>query len=141
MTTEDNKQIVRRYQEASNANDLDALDAFVAKDLISHNATPGLPPGLEGGKMAHRATLAAFPDLHYHAEDMIAEGDKVVQRFTLHCTHKGEFMGMPPTGREITLTGISIFRLKDGKIVEHWAVQDGLALMVQLGLFKPPGAG
>ena len=83
--------------------------------------------------MARRATLAAFPDLHYHVEDLI-------QRFTLHCTHKGEFMGVPPTGREITLTGISIFRLKDGKIVEHWAVQDGLALMVQIGLFHPPGA-
>ena len=141
MTIEDNKQIVRRYQEAGNANNLDAWDALVAPDLVSHNAAPGLPPGLEGGKMAHRATLAAFPDVHYHVEDVIAEGDRVVQRFTLHCTHKGEFMGLPPTGREITLTGISIFRLQGGKIVEHWAVQDGLALMIQLGLFKPPGAG
>ncbi len=140
MTTEENKEIVRRYQEASNANNLDALDVLVAKDLVSHNATPGLPPGLEGGKMAHRATLAAFPDLQYHVEDLIAEGDKVVQRFTLHCTHKGEFMGLPPTGREITLDGISIFRLEGGKIVEHWAVQDGLALMIQLGLFRPSGA-
>jgi steroid delta-isomerase-like uncharacterized protein len=139
MTTEENKEIVRRYQEASNANDLDALDTLVAPNLISHNPTPGLPPGLEGGKMAHRATLAAFPDLHYHVEDLIAEGDKVVQRFTLHCTHRGVFMGLPPTGREITLTGVSIFRIENGKIVEHWAVQDGLALMVQLGLFKPPG--
>ena len=66
MAIEDTKQIVRRYQEASNANDLAAWDALVAPDLVSHNATPGLPPGLEGGKMAHRAALAAFPDLHYH---------------------------------------------------------------------------
>src|SRR3990172_6934526 len=139
MTIEENKEIVRRYQEACNANDLDALDGLVAKDVVSHNATPGLPPGLEGGKIAHRATLTAFPDLHYHTEDLFAEGDRVAQRFTLHCTHKGEFMGLAPTGREVRLNGISILRLKDGVIVEPWAVQDGLALMIQLGLFTPPG--
>jgi len=139
MTIEQNREIVRRYQEACNANDLDALDGLVAGDVISHNAAPGLPPGLEGGKIAHRATLAAFPDLHYNTEDLFAEGDRVAQRFTLHCTHQGEFMGLPPTGKEITISGISIFRLKDGVIVEHWAVQDGLALMIQLGVFKPPG--
>jgi len=66
MTIDDNKQVVRRYQEAGNANDLYAWDALVAADLVSHNSTPGMPPGLDGGKMAHRATLAAFPDLHYH---------------------------------------------------------------------------
>ena len=140
MTIEENKEIVRRYQEACNANDLDALDGLVANDVVSHSATPGLPPGLEGGKLAHRATLAAFPDLRYHVEDLFAEGDRVAQRFTLLCTHLGEFMGLTATGKEITLSGISIFRLRDGKIVEHWAVQDGLALMIQLGLFKPPGA-
>jgi steroid delta-isomerase-like uncharacterized protein len=140
MSIEANKEVVRRYQEASNANDLGALDALVARDVVSHNPTPGLPPGLEGGKLAHRATLAAFPDLHYHIEDLVAEGDRVALRFTLHCTHQGEFMGLAPTGKEITLSGISIFRLADGKIVEHWAVQDGLALMIQLGVFKPPGA-
>jgi steroid delta-isomerase-like uncharacterized protein len=140
MGIETNKEIVRRYQQACNANDLDALDGLVAKDVVSHNAAPGLPAGLEGGKIAHRATLAAFPDLHYDTEDLFAEGDRVVQRFTLRCTHQGVFMGLPPTGKEITLGGISIFRLKDGMIVEHWAVQDGLALMVQLGVFTPPGA-
>lgn len=139
MDTERNREVVRRYQEASNRNDLAALDELVAADLISHNAAPGLPPGLEGGKMAHRATLAAFPDLHYHIEDLIAEGDRVVMRFRLHCTHRGEFLGLAPTGKEVSLDGISIFRLADGKIVEHWAVQDGLSLMVQLGLFRPPG--
>jgi predicted ester cyclase len=139
MEIERNKEIVRRYQEACNRDDLGALDELVAADVISHNATPGLPAGLEGGKMAHRATLAAFPDLHYHIEDLIAEGDRVAMRFRLHCTHKGEFMGLAPTGKEITLEGISLFRLAGGKIVEHWAVQDGLALMTQLGIFRPPG--
>src|SRR3989304_5643144 len=90
MTIEENKEIVRRHQGAYNPNALDARDGLVAKDVVSHNATPGLPPGLEGGKIAHRATLTAFPDLHYHIEDLFAEGDRVAQRFTLHCTHKGE---------------------------------------------------
>ncbi len=139
MDHERNREVVRQYQEASNRNDLDALDEWVAADLVSHNPTPGLPAGLEGAKMAHRAILAAFPDLHYHIEDLIAEGDRVVMRFRLHCTQRGEFMGLAPTGKEISLDGISIFRLADGKIVEHWAVQDGLSLMVQLGLFQPPG--
>jgi len=139
MTTEENKAIVLAYQEACNADDLDALDRLVSAALVSHNPTPGLPAGLEGGKLAHRATRAAFPDLHYHTEDLIAEGDRVVQRFSLHGTHRGAFMGLPPTGTEIHLNGISIFRLEKGKIVEHWAVQDGLALMIQLGIFTPPG--
>jgi predicted ester cyclase len=91
MTIEESRDIVRRYQEACNANDLDALDGIVAKEVVSHNPTPGPPPGLAGGKMAQRATLAAFPELHYHSQDL-------TQRFTLHGTHKGEFMGVPPTG-------------------------------------------
>jgi steroid delta-isomerase-like uncharacterized protein len=140
MTIEENKAVVLAYQEACNNDDLGALDRLVAQDVQSHNPAPGVPSGLEGGKLSHRATRAAFPDLHYHTEDLIAEGDRVVQRFTLHGTHRGAFMGLPPTGREINFNGISIFRLKDGKIVEHWAVQDSLALMIQLGLFTPPGA-
>jgi predicted ester cyclase len=139
MTIEENKAVVLAYQEACNSNDLDALDRLVAQDVRSHNPAPGLPPGLEGGKISHRATRAAFPDLHYHTDDLIAEGDRVVQRFSLHGTHRGPFMGLAPTGKEIAFGGISIFRLEGGMIVEHWAVQDGLTLMVQLGLFTPPG--
>ncbi len=81
---------------------------------------------------------AAFPDLHVTAEDIIAEGDKVVVRGTISGTHKGEFMGIPATGKEGRVTGISTFRLADGKVCEGWAESDSLGLLIQLGLAKPP---
>jgi len=140
MSTEENKAIVRRYQEAHNTNNLDALDEIVAADIISHRFTPGLPPSLEGGKMAHVGTVAAIPDLHYAIEDLIAEGDKVVMRWTLTGTHTGaDLIGVPARGARLNVTGISIFRIAGGKIVEHWAEPDAVALMQQLGLMPKPG--
>ncbi len=138
MSTEENKIIVRRYQEAYNQNNLDDLDELVAADLITHALMPGLPPSLEGGKQIHRMTVAAMPDFQTAIEDLLAEGDKVVMRFTATGTFKNEFLGLPPTGKLITFTGISIFRLAGGKIVEHWGQEDELGLMRQLGAI-PPG--
>lgn len=139
MSTEANKALVRGYQETYNANNLDVLDAIVAADIISHKTLPGLPPGLEGGKLSHRGTVATFPDLHYEIEDLIAEGDRVVMRWTMTGTHSGaSFMGQPPSGRQVRVPGISIFRLADGKIVEHWAEPDSLGLMQQLGVIPMP---
>jgi len=139
MSAEANKAIVRRYREAHNRNDLDALDEIVAQDIISHNGVPGLPPGLEGGKMAHGIFLASFPDIQVTTDDLIAEGDKVVERFTARGTNTGSFMGAPPTGKPFTGTGMSIFRIAEGKIVEHWGENDALGVMQQLGLM--PAAG
>jgi steroid delta-isomerase-like uncharacterized protein len=139
MSIEGNKEVVRRYQAAYNRGDLEALDAMVDARLVTHSQAPGLPPGLEGGKQAHRMTVAAFPDLHYETDELVAEGDTVVQRFTITGTHGGEFMGLPASGRPIRFSGVSFFRLKDGKIVEHWGLQDGLTLMFQVGIFPPPG--
>jgi len=138
MPAEENKAVVRRYQEAYNTNNLDALDQLVAADLVSHSLFPGVPSSLEGGKQVHRLTLAAMPDFQTAIEDLVAEGDKVVMRFTATGTFKNEFMGLPPTGKLIKFTGISIFRLAGGKIVEHWAQEDELGLMRQLGAI-PPG--
>jgi len=133
MSPEENKAIVRRYQQAYSTNNLDDLDELVADDLITHALMPGMPPGLEGGKQIHRMTVAALPDMHVAIEDLLAEGDKVVMRFTATGTFKNEFIGLPPTGKLITFTGISIFRLAGGKIVEHWGQEDELGLMRQLG--------
>jgi len=133
MSTEENKAIVRRYQEAFNSNNLDALDEIVAADIRSQRTTPGMPPGLEGGKMSHRSAVAAVPNLHYQVEDLIAEGDKVVMRWTLTGTHSSDnFIGFPPSGKPLRITGINIFRITGGKIVEHWAEPDGLGLTQQL---------
>lgn len=82
---------------------------------------------------------AAFPDLHVTVEDMVAEGDKVVARVTMSGTHKGEFMGIAPTGKQITVGIIEILRIAGGKVVEHWNVVDSLGMMQQLGAVPAPG--
>jgi predicted ester cyclase len=136
---EANKAIVRRYREAHNANNMAALDEIVAADLSAHNMLPGLPPGLEGGKMAHQGFLAAFPDGRTTTEDLIAEGDKVVERYSFRGTNTGSFLGAPPTNRPVESSSISIYRIAKGKIVEHWGENDVIGVMVQLGLMPPPG--
>lgn len=141
MSTEENKAIVRRYRDAHTTNNLALLDDIVAPDIISHAGIPGLPPGLQGGKMVHGIFLSAFPDGVTTTDDLIAEGDKVVERFTFRGTNKGSFMGAPPTGKKVTSTGMSIFRLANGKIVEHWGENDALGTMQQLGLVPMPGQG
>ena len=134
MSTEENKSIVRRYQEAYNSNNLGILDEIMSADFASHSLMPGLPPGLAGGNMAHQVTVAAMPDYHVNIEDLIAEGDRVVMRFTLIGTHTGsEFLSLPASGRHVSVGGTSIFRLDSGKIVEHWATEDSLGLLQQLG--------
>src|SRR5436190_19218603 len=117
MSVEQNKAIVRRYREIHKNGTLDQLDEIVAKDLVAHSALPGVPSGLNGGKMAHNILLSAFPDNHVTTEDLIAEGDKVVERFTAQGTNTGSFIGMPPTGKSYKITGMSIFRIANGKIV------------------------
>ena len=139
MSTEANKALVRRYRAVHNTNNLDALDEIVAKDIISHNSLPGLPPGREGGKMAHFAFLESFPDIQTTTDDLVAEGDKVVERYTARGTNKGAFMGAPPTGKKIEVGSMSLYRIADGKIVEHWGENDSTALMMQLGLATQPG--
>ena len=136
---EANKAIIRRYRQAHNQNDMAALDEIVSADIISHNGLPGLPAGREGGKMAHQGSLAAFPDGRTTTDDLIAEGDKVVERFTLVGTQKGDFMGIPASNKQVRVTGMSIFRIANGKIVEHWGENDGIGLMMQLGVLPAPG--
>ena len=133
MPTEENKDIVRRYQEAYNTANYDALDAVVAVDVLTPNMIPSMPRGLEGAKLVHQKTLIGMPDYHTSIEDLIAEGDKVVARVTMTGTHTGDFYGIPPTGRRVNLTAIYIIRIADGKIVEHWGEEDGVTVLKQLG--------
>ena len=137
MSTEANKELVRRYQEAHNTNNLGALDAIVAADLIAHSLMPGLPSGLEGGKAVHGMVVAAIPDFRADIEDLIAEGDKVVARLTFRGTHTaGDFMGIPPSGRQFSFSATAIFRIADGKIVEHWGEEDSVGWLQQLGAMR-----
>jgi len=134
MSTEENKNLVRRYQEAYNTGKLDELDGILAPNLSSHNHLPGVPTGLAGAKMVHQGLLTSFPDSKTTIEDLVAEGDRVMVRGTTTGTHKGPFAGAPPTGKSFKVTTMSVFRIANGKIVEHWGVVDGTGVMQQLGL-------
>jgi steroid delta-isomerase-like uncharacterized protein len=119
--SEDNKAWFRReVGKVWNEGNLDAADEVYAADVVIHNAAPGNPGGLEGVKLTVSSVRAAFPDLQFATEDLIAEGDKVAQRWSITGTQKGEFMGAPPTGNKTTMSGISIVRIANGKIVEIW---------------------
>ena len=130
---EENKTIVRRlFEEALNQKDLSVVDEIIATDDVAHAPPNPEIRGQESVKQFYAMMLAGFPDLHFTVEDMITEGDKVATRNTATGTHQGEFMGIPPTGRQIKVTGMNIFRLASGKIVEDWSSADYLGVMQQL---------
>jgi len=108
--------------------------------MVSHNNPLDAPSGMEGFKHFVTTFRAAFPDLIFTIEDMIAERDKVVARVSLRGTHKGDFMGVPATGRSVEMDSIDIMRFADGKLVEHWGQGDVVGLMQQLGAVVPPTA-
>jgi predicted ester cyclase len=113
----------------------------IADNHIDHAVLPpGLPPGKEGIKLLAKTLRSAFPDLKITIDFSVAEGDLVVQHGTATGTMKGEFAGMPPSGKTATWAGIHIGRIKDGKIVEHWAVEDQLSMLQQLGFMPTPEA-
>ncbi len=133
MSTEDNKVIVRRLvDEVFNRGNSAAADEIFSPDLIEHVAFPGQPPSLEGVKQTFAALHAAFPDVYTIVDDIITENDKIVVRWTLRGTHKGQLMGIPPTGKQVTMTGVDIVRVAGGKIVEHWGNRDDLGVLRQL---------
>jgi predicted ester cyclase len=116
-----------------NAGRFELAERYLDPVVVSHNPFPGQAPGAEGFVAALRAFRTAFPDLNVRATHYIAEGDKVVGRFEVQGTHQGEFMGLAATGRAIHYEEIAIVRLAGGRIVEHWAVADALAILQQLG--------
>jgi predicted ester cyclase len=140
MSTEANKTSVRRfYDEVFNQKNRAAIDEFIDPNQVDHAAPPGTPGGLAGAKQTIGMYLTAFPDLHFTVEDMIAEGDKLVARLTVRGTQQGAFMGIPPTGKHVTVTAIDISRMAGGKSVEHWIEMDTLGMMQQLGVIPAPG--
>ena len=140
MSAEENKAIARRAYEIFSSGNLEALQEVIAPDLVDHNAAPGQAPGIEGTRQVLGMLRAAFPDLRLTPEDLIAEGDRVVARLMVTGTHQGEFQGLPPTGKQVTMSGIEIVRLAGGKAVERWGEFDILGLLQQLGAVPAPGA-
>jgi predicted ester cyclase len=139
MFTEENKRIVSRITlEAFNLGRPEVLDEIVAADAFDHSPAPGMPPGAEGYKRFLAILRTAFPDLEYTIDQQLAEGDLVATRVTGSGTHKGDFLGIPPTGRRVTWTQTHLSRMVDGKMVEHWADIDQLGLLQKLGAIPTP---
>jgi steroid delta-isomerase-like uncharacterized protein len=134
--SEQNKALIRRYNdEFWGKGDESLLEELFAENLVDHNpAGNDLPPGREGMRQALANFRTAFPDLTTSLEHLIAEGDKVVLRWRARGTHEGDLMGIPATGKQVTLSGIDILRIEKGKIAERWAEYDNLGLLQQLGV-------
>jgi steroid delta-isomerase-like uncharacterized protein len=141
MSTEQNKALARQMiEEVFNRGNVSRADEFMAPDFVEREELPpGLPPGREGVKQLTAAMRNAFPDFKATIDDIVAEGDKVVLRQTWSGTHKGEFMGVPPTGKHVSFQVIDIIRFAGGKCVEHWGQMDRMGLMQQLGAIPAPG--
>jgi steroid delta-isomerase-like uncharacterized protein len=137
MLTDDNKTLVQRfYEEVINQKNLAALDQFVAPNAVNHTVPSGLPQGPSQFLSMH---LNAFPDLKVTVVDLLADGDRVVALVSIHGTQQGALRGVSSTGKPITVMGINIFRIANGKMVEHWGLSDRLSALQQLGVFTTPG--
>ena len=140
MSAEDNKALVRRFvDEVQSGGNTDLIDEICSAEFVNHSAPPGIPTDCEGIKIVTAMFRGAFPDSYFTVEDMIAEGDKVVTRKTFHGTHEGEFIGIPPSGRSVSMGLIDIVRISEGRVVEHWSMGDTLGMMRQLGVVPQPG--
>jgi predicted ester cyclase len=135
MTTEQAKAIARHHY--THFDNLEAAFAQVAPHVRFH-ALPGLPPTYDGWKAAHAMFMTAFPDQALAIEDQLAEGNAVVTRWTFSGTQQGPLMGIPATGKRVSLQGISIDRVEGDAVVEHWAQMDLVGLMQQLGVMPAP---
>lgn len=138
----DHKATMQSAYDRINAGDVAGFGDLVAEDFVEHEETPGLPPTKEGTLAFFEMLLSAFPDVQMEVEDLIAGDDKSVARVTVSATHRGEFMGVPPTGETIDVQLIDIMRFNEaGLVCEHWGVIDMLSLMQQIGVVPtdPPG--
>ncbi|MHA2064892.1 MAG: ester cyclase [Candidatus Thorarchaeota archaeon] len=139
MSIQENKDIVRRINdEVWGKGNLVIVDDLYTTNYVDHNPMPGMTPDREGLKQSVNIMRAAFPDLQTRTEDLVAEGDKVASRWTAIGTHKGEFMGIAPSSKQVTVTGMQISRIVDGKVVEDWTEFDMMGMMQQVGAVPSP---
>ena len=136
----DNAAIIRQFTEqVLNGGDIDNAGRFVWEDVIEQVPLPGQGPGLKGLQDVLRGMKAGFPDIHWTIEEQMTDGDRVMTRFVWTGTHRGPFLGVPPTGRKVSVWGVVIDRFVDGRIKETRIIMDTLGMMGQLGVIPPPG--
>ncbi len=144
MSTDENKAVVRRwFAEVVSRGDMKSLDAICAVchpqfEMVRGVVEPA-PQGIPGLKGLVTSLRTAFPDLNATVEEQVAEGDKVVSRVTMKGTHKGEFNGMPATGRSFSIAGVSIWEVRGGQLISEWVSWDSMGMMQQLGVVPAPG--
>jgi steroid delta-isomerase-like uncharacterized protein len=138
MATNAKDLAARLYEDGLHKGNLGALDEIATASYVENDPLPGQGTGLDGLKDRVRMLREGLAG-HYTIEDMVAEGDRVVVRWTNRGTHVGELAGMPPTGKSFTIAGVDIYRIEDDKLAEHWHVVDMLSLLTQLGFVPAPG--
>lgn len=136
--SQQNKALIRRLIEEDISQGPPIAEEIIHPDFYDHTNPPGMERGIEGHKAVVSLFRTVFPDLEWRIDDLIAEDDKVVARTTMIGTQQVEFFGIPPTGRRVTMRGVHVVRVLDGKIVEHWGSNDDLGLMQQLGAIPAP---
>src|SRR5215212_1271157 len=129
MSAAENKELIRHLTDSFNRKDLSVIDELVAVNYVDHGPFDGQAPGREGMKQAHRQFYEGFPDIYETIDDIFAEDDRVVVRWTCRGKHLGSFAGLAPTGRHVAVTGIDIYRIAGGQVVENWHTVDGLSLL------------
>lgn len=140
MEEANKKHCMRFYDEVVNKGDMSVFDELAADDFVEHEVFPGLPANKEGVRQFFTMMRTAFPDLQFKVNFMVAEGDKVAAYITMSGTHKGEFMGMAPTGKKFEINAVDIIQIADGKAVAHWGVTDVMKMMQDLGMMPMEGA-
>jgi hypothetical protein len=143
MSEADNKAIIRRFvEEGLNKRDSALIDELYSSEYVGHDPERPAPRKFEDLKPGMAGMLGkVFPDAQYSIDGLLAEGDAVVWHWTFRATHQGELMGIQPTGKAVNFSGVNIFRLAGGKVVEDWVYRDTVGLMRQLGAMPAPGQG
>jgi predicted ester cyclase len=137
--SEDNKEVVTRFvQEFKNNANHNIVDELMTPGFVHHLTDPRLPAGRDGMKAVGQSVVGGFPDVQATVQDLLADGDHVIERTSVRATHTGEFNGIPATGRPVASSKIHIYRFEDGKIAEMWSEVDFLGLLVQLGVVPRP---
>ena len=136
----DNAAVIRQFiEQVLNKGEIDQAGRFVWEDVVEEVPLPGQGPGLKGLQDVLRGMKAGFPDMHWKIEEQLSEGDRVMTRFVWTGTHRGPFLGIGPTGRQVSVWGVVIDRLVDGRIKQTRIIMDSLGMMGQMGVIPPPG--
>ena len=135
----DIKALAQEFYDGVSRGDLSVTDTHVAENFVDHEEFPGIPNNKAGVRQFFELVRAAFPDLQMKVQDMIAEGDKVAVRGIMSGTHKGEFLGIPATNKQVNVNIVEVVRVEGDKAVEHWGVTDIAGMMQQLGVGEGSG--